>query len=449
MKSFFKVLCLLFVVVIPSRGYAQSAQSKAQSLFNSGKYDDAAHLFDMTASMTQDATERTHLYDMAKRSRACLSLLQKANADYAAERWEQAKQNYQALLGSKYNPKDPLAKKRVAEITELIAKREEEKARLAEQERLAAEQARLAAAAKRAAEIAAREDARRAEADWARVDKNREQDLTTFLAKHPYAAQVPEAQKHLQAIYEEREWEMLESKESYQAFLKKYPNGNYAGQARMVLDHWNERVLWGKYLEKNSESGYKEYLSKYPSGIFASDAKKRINALQEERFWADAERANTIKDYNVFTIMFPSSSHCDEAKKRMAALEKVRLAEKRMVDQILNRPSRERVDEFIAQHPNSEWNEGLSDYYSKYLCEHINVNSATKDEFKLARAYARTADTNKRIDAKEKEWKQVRKQQKGNGVVKAIGITAGVGVGVGAIVWGAVSKAKKNAQENK
>lgn len=442
MKSFFKALCFLLAVVIPSWGYAQSAQSKAQSLFNSGKYDDAAHLFDMTASMTQDATERAHLYDMAKRSRACLSLLQKANADYAAERWEQAKSYYQALLGKKYNPNDPLAKKRVSEITSLIIQQEEEKARLAEQARLAAE-------ARKAAEIAAKEEARKADADWARVNKSRETDLRDFLARHPRSAYSQEAHQCLSTIVETRDWEALESKESYQAFLQKYPNGIYAEQAQQVLTHWSERVLWGKYLEKNSESGYKEYLSKYPSGIFASDAKKRINALQEERFWADAERANTIKDYNVFTIMFPSSSHCDEAKKRMAALEKVRLAEKRIVDQILNRPSRERVDEFIAQHPNSEWNEGLSDYYSKYLCEHINVNSATKDEFRLARAYARTADTNKRIDAKEKEWKQVRKQQKGNGVVKAIGITAGVGVGVGAIVWGAVSKAKKNAQENK
>lgn len=442
MKPIFKFLCLLFVMTISLQGYAQSAKSKAQSLFNSGKYDDAAHLFDMTASMTQDATERAQLYDMAKKSRSCLSLLQKANADYAAERWTQARQNYQALLGKNYNPNDPLAKKRVSEITALITQQEEERARLAEQERLAAE-------ARKASELAAKEEARKAEADWAKVNKLREKDLSDFLARHPGSVYSQEANQCLQTIYETRDWEVLETKESYQAFLQKYPNGVYAEQAKQVLNHWNERVLWGQYLNKNSESGYKEYLSKYPSGIFASDARKRLNALQEEHFWADAVQANTIKEYNVFIVMFPSSSHYAEAKRRIAELEEVKRAEKRIVDQITSHPTRERVDAFISSHPNSEWNDNLSDFYSRYLCDQININDTSKKEFKLARDYARTKETNLKIDAKEEQWKRVTKQKKGNVAGKAI-FYGGIGaVGVGAIVYAAVAKAKKTGSTDK
>lgn len=446
MKRISKVLCLMLALSVSWLGFAQSTQNKAQNLFDSGKYEEAAQLFDMTASMTQDANEKAHLYDMAKKSRSCLSLLRKANSEYAAEKWQQAKQNYQALLGGNYNPKDPFAKKRVAEITATLEKLAAEKARQAELERQAAERERQAAEARKAAELAAKEEARKAEQDWKKVDKLREDDLNNYLSKHPRSAYAKEANQCLQDIYESREWEKLETKDSYQAFLQKYPKGKYADQAQQVLTHWDERVLWGQYLKKNTESGYQEYLTKYPSGIFAADARKHLNQIKEDRYWENAVKANTIKEYNVFTVMFPSGVHYNEAKKRIAELELVKRQEKSLVDRILTYPTKDQVDSFIAQHPGSEWNDELSDRYAQYVCTHINLNDTSKKEFKLARDYAKTRETKSKIDEKEKAWKEATKQRTSNAAVKVAGYTLGGALIVGGVVAAAAIKKAKASE---
>ena len=89
----------------------------ANKAFKQGKYQDAAKLYETAGSLMKSG-EREKVYDLAKKSRTCLSIQNDAEKEFKAHRYGKAKEKYQELL--RINPSDQLAKNRIQMIPEMI-----------------------------------------------------------------------------------------------------------------------------------------------------------------------------------------------------------------------------------------------------------------------------------------------------------------------------------------
>lgn len=81
------------------------------------------------------------------------------------------------------------------------------------------------------------------QSDWekARTSNNAE-SYESFVKKYPNGSFAPQAQARLKELYEERDWQKArdaDSPESYQSFLKQYPEGKWAEEARIRVENFN------------------------------------------------------------------------------------------------------------------------------------------------------------------------------------------------------------------
>jgi len=68
-----------------------------------------------------------------------------------------------------------------------------------------------------------------------------------------------------------------DSLESYNEFIKKYNNNNFALQAQKRIDEISETDTWENALINNSIDCYKEYIKKYPEGKYVDGAWEKLN----------------------------------------------------------------------------------------------------------------------------------------------------------------------------
>ncbi|MEL6688754.1 MAG: peptidoglycan-binding domain-containing protein [Pseudomonadota bacterium] len=76
---------------------------------------------------------------------------------------------------------------------------------------------------------------------------------------------------------------------SLQRYLDRYPNGIYADEARRLLaaieeerlddERRLERVAWQRARRANTAAAYRDFLRRYPDGFFATEARERLAAL--------------------------------------------------------------------------------------------------------------------------------------------------------------------------
>lgn len=113
--KFFRLVFFCMLLSISSSGvYAQDSGSLAASAFTQAKYDDAAQLYDMAASLAGNSTLKTKYYDMARKSRECRNLTSRAATFYSSDNFAEARPLYSRILS--LNPADKTAKSRLAAI---------------------------------------------------------------------------------------------------------------------------------------------------------------------------------------------------------------------------------------------------------------------------------------------------------------------------------------------
>lgn len=76
--------------------------------------------------------------------------------------------------------------------------------------------------------------------------------------------------------------ERMDTVEGYESYLKKFPEGAHAMDARRRLNILMDEAAWLEALKQNTVSGYETYLQDYPEGIFVDKARTRLNELQEQ-----------------------------------------------------------------------------------------------------------------------------------------------------------------------
>jgi hypothetical protein len=79
---------------------------------------------------------------------------------------------------------------------------------------------------------------------------------------------------------QESAWRQAERQDSvaaYEAYLRDYPAGAHAPEARTRLSDLREQQEWDRALRFNTPEAFQRYLSRYPSGRYAQAARERLS----------------------------------------------------------------------------------------------------------------------------------------------------------------------------
>src|SRR5579862_8193556 len=74
---------------------------------------------------------------------------------------------------------------------------------------------------------------------------------------------------------------------------------------------------WQKAREANSTDSYELFIKKYPSGEFTGQAQARLKDLYEERDWQKARDTDTPEAYQTFVKQYPEGKWTEEARIRV------------------------------------------------------------------------------------------------------------------------------------
>jgi cell division septation protein DedD len=74
---------------------------------------------------------------------------------------------------------------------------------------------------------------------------------------------------------------------------------------------------WEKTRAANTTDSYEQFLKKYPNGEFTAQAKARVKDLYEERDWQKARDADTQEAYQAFLKQYPEGKWTEEARIRV------------------------------------------------------------------------------------------------------------------------------------
>ena len=74
---------------------------------------------------------------------------------------------------------------------------------------------------------------------------------------------------------------------------------------------------WEKTRAANTTDAYELFLKKYPSGEFTGQAKAQLKGLYEERDWQKARDTDTLDAYQAFLKQYPEGKWTEEARIRV------------------------------------------------------------------------------------------------------------------------------------
>jgi outer membrane protein assembly factor BamD (BamD/ComL family) len=140
---------------------------------------------------------------------------------------------------------------------------------------------------------------------------------------------------------ERKLWETASRKktaESYREYLKKYPDGRYAGAAAAILTAIDERekqnrelTFWSTIKDSQNPGDFETYISRYPEGLFVDLATvriQRLNATTSEAavigaeiiLWDQVKASTDISEIQVYIKKFPDGRFSATARDRIKKL---------------------------------------------------------------------------------------------------------------------------------
>ena len=109
----------------------------------------------------------------------------------------------------------------------------------------------------------------------------------------------------------------LDSIESYETFLREWPNSEYANEARSSIKRLKERSdneAFETAKAKGLVSGFGEYVQNYPDG--------KHHVAADDEAWQSAQRQNTKLAYDAYLKYFPQGQHTDGVEESRNELNK-------------------------------------------------------------------------------------------------------------------------------
>src|SRR6202051_3435672 len=74
---------------------------------------------------------------------------------------------------------------------------------------------------------------------------------------------------------------------------------------------------WEKTRAANTTDSYEQFIRKYPNGEFTAQAQARVKELYEERDWQKARDTDTQEAYQAFLKQYPEGKWTEEARIRV------------------------------------------------------------------------------------------------------------------------------------
>ncbi|MDX2308477.1 MAG: toll/interleukin-1 receptor domain-containing protein [Hyphomicrobium sp.] len=240
-----------------------------------------------------------------------------------------------------------------------------------------------------------------AEIDWLVVEENpTRESLIDFRERNPESRFDAEAQNRIRAIEERWAWEEAaasNSIRSYEAYLDIHRDGANAEFARNRLLVLTEERDWPKVKTSMSSGAVRDFLRKYPSGTYAEEARKLLDELAaEERDWQALGREKTVERLDTFLKKWPNGRFEAKASETRITLLQSMLdtaigsndlkALKAFLDMKPGSLMAGRANSAIASHPDEKaWLDAkrantiaaLSSYWSKFPQGHYAAEART------------------------------------------------------------------------
>lgn len=416
-----KKLAAFFVLMtIALCAWGQDYLSRGKSYYANGNYSDAIAQFDAqlafldTKNVSKNSDEYIAVEKLLAKAKACLPLSRKAKTAFN----DAEKAGTEDAYNEAIDAYDRLLKQNGSDRNALAMKAKCQKAIIA---------------------IAYEREASKA---WVQVDLGDIASIEAFIGKYPDSQHVLAAKQQITDINDNLAWGNASTKEDYEKYLEDYPNGLHKEDAQMYINNWEETVLWKSYSSRNTIASYNEYLEKFPNGLFVTEAHQGIKGIQDDEAWATAVENNTISSYRVYAITFPKGKHKEEALQRKNEFEALQKKEKDAADAFKKYPSLNGLRAFEQTYPDSEFTTTVYDTYALYLCDNININNCKKSDFQEAMSFARTQPTKNTINAKEQDWRDLKRAKSS----KTVGKILGYGLGGAAVIGGIIAAAAKKAK---
>jgi hypothetical protein len=115
------------------------------------------------------------------------------------------------------------------------------------------------------------------------------------LAAHPQDQGASEAEAVILRRQDDESW--TEAKHTattvaYQAYLKRYPKGIHAGDARNAVTSLGRAVAWKRAQGEGTTASIQAFLLEYPTGTEADQAKTKLEDLTDYRVRLASESSN-------------------------------------------------------------------------------------------------------------------------------------------------------------
>ena len=244
---------------------------------------------------------------------------------------------------------------------------------------------RFAGAARSKLRVVALLDSQNQElADWSRIKGSTDaSDFDKFAARYPGGLYVEVATirgRRLRAVSAEAAaldaeltlWEQIKGSASIdeiEAYLKKYPGGQFAGLAKNRIGNLTkaatnpndiELTQWGSIKGSRDIRDYQNFLQAFPAGIFADIAKGRIQNLNELTvqtadldFWNRVKDSGKLADFSEYLRRYPEGQFADLARtlmQQVAALQEGR-RELAMWEAAQSSASPAKYDAYLSRYP--------------------------------------------------------------------------------------------------
>ena len=202
------------------------------------------------------------------------------------------------------------------------------------------------------------------------------------------ASLVPVAVAHIKTHdeIEQDTWEGVRDSNNagaVQEYLKQYPKGRFAGQARVLIATLKgggarpvepvvvnpvhsdgEGDLWAEVQKGNSRDDYDAYLLQYPKGKYVALARSRIAKLQEaaaaeadrreQEAWESADSSSSEDAYRSYLKGWPSGKYTGLAQVRIRKLQSdlAARAEQELWQKAESSQSSQAVQAYLDRYPN-------------------------------------------------------------------------------------------------
>ena len=164
-------------------------------------------------------------------------------------------------------------------------------------------------------------------------DEEADEVLTEYLAELPRTEDTAERFKEVlgrllelesrmeadAAAYEEAE--AVGTAESYGDYLREYPSGQHAEDARRLQGEAKDDEAYERAHTIGTAWWYEEYLRKYPTGRHAEEARRQLTDAKDDEAYRRATTAGTAAAYDEYLQENPHGRHADDARRIQATIQ--------------------------------------------------------------------------------------------------------------------------------